>query len=408
MNFSKRVKRSSKPDAQSTQFHILFAISLVHLFNDSFQAIVPAVLPILKENMALSFLQAGTIYFTLNMTSSLFQPAIGYFADRRSLPFMLPAGMVLSFLGILGLGLSPNYFFTILSVFLLGLGSAVFHPESSRVSFYAGGKKRGLAQSIFQVGGNVGQSLASLMTILIFVPLGQSGALWFLFIAGAAILIQFYVAKWYQSYISEHMVFSKNTVSQKMSMKKTKMVRMALVLLLCLIFVRTWYQSAVTVYYPFQLMEDFDLRLSQAQLYIFLFTAAGAAGTFFGGPLSDKFGRKSVIFISMIGSAPFALMLPYADPFWASIILVFNGFIIMSGWSVTVVYAQELFPGKIGTIAGLTTGLSFGLGGIGAVALGGLIDTYSLSTVLKFISFLPLLGLLTYFLPSNRKIEETA
>ncbi|WP_429996520.1 MFS transporter [Metabacillus fastidiosus] len=405
-NSPKPLKASLETGGQATQYKILFLISLVHLFNDTIQAIVPAILPILKSKMTLSYLQAGAIFFTLNMTSSLLQPVIGFYSDRRPVPYMLPVSMICTFIGILGLALSPNFYFTLLSVLFMGLGSAIFHPESSRVAFLAAGKRRGFAQSLFQVGGNLGQSFATIMTILIFVPLGQIGALWFTIIIGIAIFIQFHIAGWYKDYLSQRSKMIKKSVSQQINPKKQKVIRFALILIVFLLFVRTWYHSAISVYYPFELMDKFGLSLNQVQMYIFTFAVSGAIGTFFGGPLSDKYGRKTILFLSMAGSIPFSLVLPFSDPFWAYIILLFNGFILMSGWSVTVVYAQELVPGKIGTVAGLTTGLSFGLGAVGAVALGGLIDLYSLSAILKIVSFLPFIGLVTFFLPSDRKVKE--
>lgn len=392
-------------DQKPTLYRILLLISVVHLFNDTIQAIIPSILPIIKNKMDLSYMQAGAIIFTLNITASVLQPPIGFYSDRRRVPYLLPLGMVLTFSGVLVLALSPNYWLVLLSTILIGIGSAVFHPEASRVAYMAAGKKRGLAQSIFQVGGNLGQSLASIMTILIFVPFGQFGAIWFTVVAGAAIGIQLYISRWYKQRLVLNPTVKKK-VNTGMSHLNRKRVTVAFVLILFLLFVRTWYHSAISVYYPFQLMERFHLSLTEAQIYIFLYAVAVALGTFFGGPLSDKIGRKNVLFFSMIGTAPFAFLLPHANPFWAYVILICNGFILMTGWSVTVVYAQELIPNMIGTVSGLTTGLSFGLGAIGAVALGSLIDAYSLNIVMNLVSYLPLIGFIGYFLPSDRKVKE--
>ncbi|WP_281891125.1 MFS transporter [Paenibacillus sp. YYML68] len=388
-----------------TVFRILFAISLVHLFNDTIQSIIPAILPILKDTMKLTYTQSGIIVFMLNMTASVMQPLIGLYADRRPMPYMLPIGMGFTFFGVLGIALAPNYGMVLLSVILIGLGSAVFHPEGSRVAFMAGGSRRGLAQSIFQVGGNSGQSLASVMTAIIFAPLGQLGAIWFTAIAAIAIVVQLYIARWYDRYLTLNPPSQRKSGSRGMSLQRKRQIKLAIGLLLFLIFARSWYHAGITIYYPFQLMDQFAITLEQAQIYIFLFAAAGAVGTFFGGPLSDRFGRRNMIFFSMLGSAPLALLLPYASSGWAYVIMLVNGFIILSSFSVTVVYAQELIPGKVGTVSGLTIGFAFGLGALGALALGRLADVYELEAVMLAVSFLPLLGLLTLFLPSDKTLK---
>lgn len=399
-------QRAPESNVKPTVFRILLAISLVHLFNDSIQSIIPAILPILKDSMNLTYMQSGLIVFALNMTASVMQPVIGLYSDRRPSPYMLPMGMGFTCIGVLGLALAPNYWLVLLSVLLIGLGSAVFHPEGSRVAYMAGGSRRGLAQSIFQVGGNSGQSLAPLMTALIFVPLGQFGAIWFTAVAGLAILVQLFISRWYSGYIAAHPPVAKKNGARVMSPLRKKQITFAILTLIFLVFSRSWYHAGVTIYYPFYLMEKFGIPLEKAQIYIFLFAAAGALGTFMGGPLSDKFGRRNLIFFSMVGSAPLAVLLPYANPFWAYIILLVNGFIILSSFSVSVVYAQELIPGKIGTVSGLITGLAFGLGALGAVALGGLIDALHLPVVMQMVSFLPLIGLLTFFLPRDATLKE--
>lgn len=401
-------QRAPESNVKPTVLRILLAISLVHLFNDSIQSVIPAILPILKETMNLTYMQSGIIVFALNMTASVMQPAIGLYSDRRPSPYMLPMGMGFTFIGVLGLALAPNYWLVLLSVLMIGLGSAVFHPEGSRVAYMAGGSRRGLAQSIFQVGGNSGQSLAPIMTALIFIPLGQFGAIWFTAIAGLAIVVQLFISRWYSGYIAAHPPVSRNNGVKVMSPLRKKQITFAILTLIFLVFARSWYHAGVTIYYPFYLMEKLGIPLEQAQIYIFLFAAAGALGTFMGGPLSDKFGRRNVIFISMVGSAPLAMILPYANPFWAYLILLVNGFIILSSFSVTVVYAQELIPGKVGTVSGLITGLAFGLGALGAVGLGGLIDMLDLHFVMQMVSFLPLIGLLTFFLPKDATLKEWA
>ncbi|WP_282941087.1 MFS transporter [Paenibacillus sp. RC67] len=401
-----KLQSAPQQNIKPTVMRILLAISIVHLFNDSIQSIIPAILPILKDTMHLNYMQSGIIVFSLNMTASLMQPAIGLYSDRKPSPYMLPLGMGLTCLGVLGLAFSPNYLFILLSVIFVGLGSAIFHPEGSRVAHMAAGSRRGLAQSIFQVGGNAGQSLASIMTALIFVPLGQRGAIWFVVVAGLAIVVQMYIARWYSGYIAANPRPAKKAAARSISPARKKQIAFAFIMLIFLVFARSWYHSGVSIYYPFYLMEKFNLTLEHAQIYIFLFAAAGAVGTFIGGPLADRFGRRNMIFFSMLGSAPLALVLPYANAFWAYVILLINGLIILSSFSVTVVYAQELIPGKVGTVSGLITGMAFGLGALGAVALGGLIDKFHLPVVMQMVSFLPLLGLLTFFLPSDKKLRE--
>ncbi|MGF9714555.1 MFS transporter [Paenibacillus sp. JMULE4] len=401
-------QKAPESNVKPTVFRILLAISLVHLFNDSIQSIIPAILPILKDSMNLTYMQSGLIVFALNMTASVMQPVIGLYSDRRPSPYMLPLGMGFTFIGVLGLALAPTYWMVLLSVLFVGLGSAVFHPEGSRVAYMAGGSRRGLAQSIFQVGGNSGQSLAPIMTALIFVPLGQFGAIWFTAVAGMAILVQLFISRWYSGYIAAHRPAAKKNGVRVMSPLRKKQITFAVVTLIFLVFARSWYHAGVTIYYPFYLMEKFGIPLEKAQIYIFLFAAAGALGTFMGGPLSDRFGRRNLIFFSMVGSAPLAVLLPYANAFWAYVILLINGFILLSSFSVTVVYAQELIPGKIGTVSGLITGLAFGLGALGAVALGGLIDILHLPAVMQMVSCLPLIGLLTFFLPRDRILKEWA
>jgi FSR family fosmidomycin resistance protein-like MFS transporter len=272
----------------------------------------------------------------------------------------------------------------------------------------AAGSRRGLAQSIFQVGGNSGQALASVMTALIFAPLGQMGAVWFTFVAAAAILVQLFIAKWYKGYLMAHPRQPKSKNAVPVSIKRKKQVAFTLSVLLLLIFARSWYGAGITAYYPFYIMDQFGFELKHAQMYIFLYGVTAAIGTFFGGPLADKFGRRNIIFFSILGTAPLALLLPYANEFWAYFILLLNGFILMSSTSVTVVYAQELLPGKVGTVSGLTNGFSFGLGALGAVALGGLADLYHMKFVMQLCSFLPLLGLAAILLPSDRKLKEWA
>jgi FSR family fosmidomycin resistance protein-like MFS transporter len=398
----------TKPGAtpQTTMYRILFAISFVHLLNDTVQAVIPAIFPILAQSMNLSFLQIGFIGFALNMTASVMQPVVGWYTDKRPSPYLLPLGMVFTFLGMLGLALSNHYGLVLLSVALVGIGSAVFHPEGSRVVYIAAGQRRGLAQSIFQVGGNGGQSLGPIMALLIFVPLGQFGAIWFTILAGLAFLVLLYIALWSINRLKMVQPVKKRNEKGEISTKRKKQVIFGMTLLLFLVFARSWYHAGITNYYPFYLIQDYGLTYKDAQIFIFLFLAAGALGTFCGGPLADRFGKRNIIMLSMLCSAPLALLLPHASLFWAYPIFLINGFIILSSFSVTVVYAQELVPGKIGTVTGLIIGLAFGMGAIGSVALGGLVDVFGLKTIMVLTGLLPLIGLLTMLLPSDQKLME--
>lgn len=399
---------SSGAQPQGTVFYILIAISLVHLFNDSIQSVIPAIFPILKQSMQLSYTQIGWIAFTINFTASIMQPVVGWFADRRPTPALLPIGMCFTFTGMLLLAFAKDYSAVLVAVTFVGLGSAAFHPEGSRVSHMAAGARRGLAQSIFQVGGNAGQSLAPILTSLVFIPLGQFGAIWFTGVAAAGIAVQIFIARWYGRMLTAGVQRRKQANSRSIHPDVRRRIATALVLLVLLVFIRSWYISSIGSYYSFYLMEVFKVDLSSAQLYIFLFLAAGAVGTFFGGPLADRFGKRNVIFLSMALAAPMALLLPYANLFWTGVLLALIGFILLSSFSVTVVYAQMLVPGKIGTISGLITGLAFGLGGVGALVMGNWIDFAGITTVMYVSGFLPLLGILTYLLPSDRTLNRWA
>lgn len=393
---------------QKTTYKILFAISFVHLLNDSVQSVIPAIFPILQESMNLTFFQLGLIGFAINMTGSVMQPVVGLYTDKKPSPYLLPLGMVFTFLGMLGLAFATSFSFVLLSVVFVGIGSAVFHPEGSRVVYLAAGQRRGLAQSIFQVGGNGGQALAPIMTALIFVPLGQFGAIWFTIVAAVACVVLLFVARWSKQRMHVFTPPKKAQAVRKVNPEKIKAVKAAMALLLFFIFARSWYHAAITNYYPFYLMQEFGLRVEQAQIYIFIFLVAGALGTLFGGPLADRFGKKNIILFSMLGSAPLALILPFANPMWTYVIFFIGGFIVLSSFSVTVVYAQELVPGKVGMVSGLTVGLAFGMGALGSVALGGLVDLFDLKSIMITAGFLPLIGALAYFLPSDRQLREWA
>lgn len=401
-------KTAASTSATKAVLPVLFAISLVHMLNDSMQAVVPALYPILEKSLNLSYVQVGWIGFMLNMTASVMQPVVGAYTDRRSKPNMLPIGMGLSMIGMVGIAFAPQFWYLLLAVVFIGLGSAIFHPESSRVVYFAAGGRRGFAQSVYQVGGNAGSSLAPLMTVFIFVPLGQFGAIWGTLFAGFAIVILLGVLPWYKRKLTEWEVKRTNstktnagsTIAEKVNHPRLKF---AMGMLIFIVFARSWYYAGISSYYQFFLKEDYGLTTQQAQIPVFLFLAAGVFGTYFGGVMADRFGLKNMIVFSISGAAPFALILPHLPLFWVYPMITMLGFIVLSGFSVAVVYAQYLMPSKVGMASGLTTGLAFGMGAIGAVALGKAADMFGLPPVMWFCSFLPLVGLLALMLPNDRK-----
>ncbi|WP_124071729.1 MFS transporter [Filibacter tadaridae] len=386
-------------------YPIMFAIGGVHLLNDSLQAVIPAIFPVLKVERGLTFTQLGLILFCLNMVASVLQPVVGYLSDRKPKPYALPFGMMFSLVGIAGLAFAPEYWMILVSVMLLGFGSAVFHPEGSRVSFMAAGSKRGLSQSIYQVGGNTGQALAPLISAFILVPLGQKGAAIFIVVAALAVFILTKISAWYKKQLEQEKLNSRKKVLLSSLGDLTKrQVGIALGLLLVIIFARSFYVTSITSFYVFHLINMYGFTEKEGLLVIFIFLALGAVGTFFGGPMADRIGRKNVIVLSLALPIPLCLLLPHV-PFWAAIILlVFIGFFIMLSFSVTVVYAQELVPSKIGTMAGLTVGLAFGMGAIGAVVIGALMDSIGVLPTMVVVSFLPIIGLVGLALPRDQKM----
>ncbi|UAC49199.1 MFS transporter [Bacillus aquiflavi] len=391
---------------EKTTYKILLIIGLTHLLNDSIQAVVPAMFPILEKSMGLTFTQLGFIAFALNIVSSIMQPIVGVITDKHPMPFALPIGLTSTLFGVLGLAFAPNFTLIIVSVLFIGLGSAIFHPEGSRVAYIAAGTRRGLAQSIYQVGGNSGQALAPLITALILVPLGQRGAAWFSIVAAIAVGLLVYIAFWYSNKLTIQNAAQKKQIERNGERKISKHIWVTLFLILLLIFARSWYISGMGNFYAFYIIQEYSFTIKQAQLFLFAFLLAGAFGTFFGGPLADRFGKKNVILVSMLGAAPLTAILPFVTPAVAFIILIATGFILMSSFSVTVVYAQELVPGKIGTMAGLTVGLAFGMGALGSVVLGYLSDLIGLSQTIFLMSLLPIIGILTFFLPSDQKLSK--
>lgn len=393
---------------QATTYKILIILGLCHLLNDTLQSVVPAMFPILEKSMGLSYTQLGMIAFSLNIVASLLQPIIGMYSDKKPKPYTLPLALSFTLIGVTGLTFAPNLELIMLSVACMGIGSAMFHPEGSKVAFWASGPRRGLGQSIYQVGGNTGQSLAPLITAAVLVPLGQKGAAWFILVAAAAVGLLYYISRWY----SAKLLSEKNNSTKKNgnatghNQHYPKIAWIGLGLVLFLIFARSWYVSGMTNYYAFYAIEHYGLSIKASQTYTFVFLLAGAVGTFFGGPLADRFGKKNVIFASLLGSAPLTVFIPFVNSTFALVFLAISGFILMTSFSVTVVYAQELFPGKIGTMAGLTVGLAFGMGAIGSVGLGFMADVVGLTETMIIVGLLPLLGIFTSLLPSDKKLKE--
>ncbi|MCM3079526.1 MULTISPECIES: MFS transporter [Brevibacillus] len=384
-----------------TVYKMLFAISLAHLLNDALQAVVPALLPILEKNLTLTFTQIGMILLVMNFTASVLQPIVGYVTDRKSRPFLTPIALLVSGVGMLALAFASNYAVVLIAVACVGIGSAVFHPEASRFAHKASGTRRGLGQSIFQVGGNAGQALAPLMTILVFANIGQAGAMWFLLPASIASLVLFYVAVWYRS---QERLIKTPAAPVAYSHRDKRMI--ALGLLVLIVSVRSWMHSGYQSFYQFYLMDLKNMEYAQAQLVIFGFLLAGAIGTFIGGPLADRFGKRNMLVLSLLGSLPLTILTPYVSGFWTYPLLFLSGLIMLSSFSVTVVYAQELLPGRIGMVSGLIIGLAFGMGGMGALALGYLADLFSLTTVITLCSLLPLVGVLGLLLPADRTVRS--
>ncbi|MCL5500670.1 MFS transporter, FSR family, fosmidomycin resistance protein [Phytobacter palmae] len=382
-----------------TAFGILGAISVSHLLNDMIQSLILAIYPLLQNEFSLSFLQIGMITLTFQLSSSLLQPIVGYWTDKHPMPWSLPIGMCFTLSGLVLLALSGSFETVLIAAALVGTGSSVFHPESSRVARMASGGRHGLAQSIFQVGGNFGSSLGPLLAAIIIAPYGKGNVAWFVLAALLAIVVLAQVSRWYAAQHRVNKGKSSATVINPLPRSK---VILAVCILLVLIFSKYFYMASISSYFTFYLMHKFDLSIQNAQIHLFIFLFAVAAGTVIGGPVGDKIGRKYVIWGSILGVAPFTLLLPYATLFWTGVLTVIIGFVLASAFSAILVYAQELLPGRIGMVSGLFFGFAFGMGGLGAAVLGVVADHTSIDLVYKICAYLPLLGILTIFLPDNR------
>jgi FSR family fosmidomycin resistance protein-like MFS transporter len=375
---------------------ILLALSASHLINDTLQALLPAIYPMLKASFRLTFTQIGLITLSYQLTASLLQPFVGSYTDRRPKPHALAAGMALTLAGLACLSFAPSYAIILCSSVLVGMGSSIFHPEASRVAHMAAGERHGFAQSLFQVGGNLGTSFGPLLAALIVVPNGQSSILWFTLLALAGIVLLHRVGGWYGSNVAH---FHRRAAANPAQALPRRTVVLSLSVLIALVFSKYFYLVSLTNYYTFYLIQRFSLSIQGAQLLLFVFLVSVAAGTILGGPLGDRFGRKYVIWVSILGVAPFSLALPHVGLTATVVLTVFIGVILASAFSAILVYAQELIPGRVGMISGLFFGFAFGVGGIASAALGRLADLTSIGFVFSVCGYLPLIGLLTWFLP---------
>jgi FSR family fosmidomycin resistance protein-like MFS transporter len=383
---------------QTFALPILAALSLSHFLNDLIQSLLPSIYPLLQRDLSLSFSQIGLITFAFQVTASLLQPIVGAATDRRPQPFSLVAGMMCSLAGLTLLSRAYSFGWVLVAAATIGVGSSIFHPEASRVARAASGGRYGFAQSFFQVGGNTGQAVGPLLAALVIAPYGQSAIIYFAFVAFVGMAVLFWVGRWYAAHLGARKTFARPA-------PLTRRQWLAIAILIALVFSKNFYTASLQSFYTFYLIERFGLTIQQSQFYLFVFMASVAAGTLIGGPLGDRFGKLPIIWISIVGVLPFSLILPYANFFWTVALTAIIGFVIASSFSLIVVTAQELAPGRVGMIGGLFFGLSFGTGGLGAAALGLLADRYGLDFVYRVCSFLPAIGLLLLFMP--KKEAET-
>ena len=396
-------KRSAAVSAaQGTAVAVLAAISVCHMLNDVIQSLIMAIYPMLKENLAINFHQIGLITFTFQFTASVLQPVVGYFTDRYPTPYSLVIGMGSSLVGLILIAFATSYLFVLAAAALIGMGSSVFHPESSRVARLASGGHHGLAQSVFQVGGNFGTALGPLFAAFIVLPYGQHTIIWFSLVALIGMVLLAIIGTWYGKTLKLKRV---SMAEEREAMAKATHGKVArsIAILMALTFSKHFYLVSITSFYIFYLIHTFGISVQNAQLHLFLFLAAVAAGTVIGGPIGDRIGSRRVIWWSILGVLPFTLALPYVGLFWSAVLSVIIGLILASAFPAILVYAQALIPGRVGMVAGLFFGLAFGIAGIGAAVLGWLADVTSIEFVYHICAFLPAIGLLAAFLPETAK-----
>jgi len=387
---------ATTPVVPGAVMQILLSVAFVHLLNDCVQAVLPSIYPLLKHEFNLTFTQVGLITLTFQCTASLLQPWIGLYTDKRPIPFLLPAGMCVTLLGVGLLAWANSYPMLLVAAGMIGVGSSTFHPEASRVARLASGGRFGFAQSVFQVGGNAGSALGPLLAAAIVVGRGQAEIAWFMLLVLVAVAVLVGVSRWYSHHLMN--MVKKAALHTGPALPRKKVIQ-ALAVLALLVFSKYIYMASLQTYYTFFLIEKFRLPVGTAQMYLFLFLASVALGTFAGGPIGDKIGRKRVIWFSILGAAPFTIALPYADLFWTGVLSVIIGLVMSSAFSAIVVFAQELVPGKVGLISGIFFGLMFGISGVGAAAMGSIADVHGIAQVYQIASFLPLLGILAVLLP---------
>jgi len=386
------------PAAATTVFRILVAVSVCHLLNDMVQSLLPSIYPILKSSFHLSFGQIGLLSLTYQISASLLQPLIGLYTDRRPMPYALAVGMCFTMAGTVMLAVAPTFNMLMLAAAVVGAGSAIFHPESSRIARLASGGRHGFAQSFFQVGGNTGSAIGPLLAAFVVLPLGQRGMAWFSIVAAAGAFILYFVGRWRSHHLQR--ATASHLHLPHRSPLPTRTVARALLVLVALVFSKYFYLASMSGYFTFYLISRFHISVRSSQLHLFVFLGAAAAGTFLGGPIGDRIGPKYVIWGSILGVLPFTLMLPHASLFWTGILSAVIGFLIASAFSAILVYAQELMPGRVGLVSGIFFGLAFGMGGIGAAVLGHIADLTSIAYVYKLCAWLPAIGLLTGLLPN--------
>jgi FSR family fosmidomycin resistance protein-like MFS transporter len=384
---------------EGTAVAVLAGISLSHLLNDTVQALVPAIYPMLKAAFSLSFAQVGLMTLAQQLTASVLQPLVGLYTDRRPMPYSLVVGMTFTLVGLLLLSAAPTFGIILAAALLMGIGSAVFHPESSRVARMASGGRHGLAQSVFQVGGNIGTSFGPLLGAFLVLPRGQQSIAWCALLALAGIAVLWKIGGWHREWRARVLVTPAVSASRPRVQVSPRRVGWSLAILAALIFSKYFYLASLSSYYTFYLIEKFHLSVRTAQIHLFVFLAAVAVGTIAGGPIGDRIGRKLVIWVSILGVLPFTLLLPYASLFWTPVLAIVIGLILASAFSAIVVFAQELVPGRVGLISGVFFGFAFGMGGIGAAVLGQMADVVGIEAVYRLCAFLPAIGLLAAFLP---------
>ena len=381
-------------------YPILIMVCMGHFLNDMFQAVIPAIYPMIKETLGLSFFQIGVITLVNQLTSSILQPIVGYYSDKHPRPYDLAIGMCFTLSGLLILSMATNFYLILLAVALVGIGSSVLHPESSKVARLASGGAKGMAQSIFQVGGNVGRACGPIIVAALVIPNGQGSIRWLSLLAVLAIVLLVKIGQWYKKHITPIGKEAETSFQEERNTLSHRQIVLALMVLLVLMFSKDFYTANIQSYLTFYLIDKFNVSVETSQYCLFAFLVATAVGLVVGGRLGDRYGRKYVIWGSILGSAPFALALPYANLFWTIVLAIIVGMVMSSAMSAILVYGTELLPGNVGMISGAFFGLSFGLGGIGSALFGGIADIYDIQLVFQITAFLPLLGIVTYFLPN--------